>query len=307
MIHILNGDSVAMLAKRAGIPGEQLPFRESLITGPVTPGEQWIETRAQALASRYGEDLLRVRTSLLEQELALDAIPSKGEVVLWFEHDVFCLVHLLYLLNRFAGTRLALIWCPTPLGSFEERDLFLRFESRGAVTPMMTDAARKAWAAYTSPDPTALNALLDRDNADFPFLREGLSLHASRFPSTQNGLGAVERRILGILSVGAMDFVTLFPQVEPDPQRFGFGDSEVLAILKSLAERAVPLLTITGQPPKAIYAITPAGENVLRGDVDDCAVNDPDVWFGGAHLTKETLWRWDEGARRILPNPSAAS
>jgi hypothetical protein len=60
----------------------------------------------------------------------------------------------------------------------------------------------------------------------------------------------------------------------------------------------VPLVTMNGESPKVMFAITPAGENVLRGEVDDCAVNDPDTWLGGTHLTKENLWRWDGTALR---------
>ena len=291
MIHIHNGDVVAILAKRANIPGEHIPFRESLVTGPVTPGEDWIETRAQTLSN--GEDLLRVRTELVEQEQMLTDVVSRDEIVLWFEHDVFCLVHLLYLLDRLEGARLSLIWCPTPLGQFEEHELSLRFESRGAVTPSMQALARKAWHAYTSPEPLEINALIERDSADFPFLREGLTLHASRFPSVRNGLGAIEERILSILSAAPLDFVALFPQVDSDPPRFGFGDLYVLSTLRAMASLAVPLVTITGEGPKAIYTITPAGLNVYAAEVDNCAINDPDFWLGGVHLTKENLWRWD--------------
>src|SRR6185369_605860 len=118
-------------------------------------------------------------------------------------------------------------------------------------------------------------------------------LHASRFPSMRNGLGVIEQRILTILSAGALEFTALFPQVDTDPPRFGFGDAEVMATLKTMSALAVPLVTISGQPPKAIFTITPAGENVLRGEVDDCAINDVDTWLGGVHLTKENLWRWD--------------
>jgi hypothetical protein len=60
-----------------------------------------------------------------------------------------------------------------------------------------------------------------------------------------------------------------------------------------MAWRAVPLITLTGEPPKALCTITPAGENVLRGKVDDMTINDPDSWLGGAHVTKERLWRFD--------------
>jgi hypothetical protein len=295
---------VAVLARRAQIPGEHFPFRESLITGPVLEGEEWIETRTRALAARYNEDHLRIRTELLEQDQALAAAPAQGEIVLWFEHDLFCLVHLIHLLQRFGDVRLSLIWCPTPLGMQEEREISLLFESRAAVMPSMIATAREAWRAYTSSDPTALNRWLERETPDFPFLREGMTLHASRFPSIRNGLGAIEQRALELIAAGTTDFAALFDRIN-ESARFGFGDSEVIGILKSMATRAVPLITMGGEAPKLIYSITPAGENVLRGEVDDCKVNDPDHWLGGAHLTKETLWRFD--GSRIIPSRPAVS
>jgi len=296
MIHIHNGDVVAAFARRSGIPGEHVSYRESLVMGPVITGENWIENRAHALAQRYGEDLLRVRTELLEQEQFLHAAPSQGEIVLWFEHDLYCLVHLVHLLQRFGEARVSVVWCPDPLAYNDERGLHLLFESRAAATPSMLALAREAWSAYTSPDPSSLNELIARDTRDFPFLREGLTLHASRFPSTRNGLGAIEQQALELIAAGTSDWVSLFDQLNSRVPRFGFGDAEVFASLRAVATSAVPLVNINGDVPKAIVTITPAGENVLRGEVDDLSVNDPDRWLGGVHLTKENVWRWD-GAR----------
>jgi hypothetical protein len=293
MIHIHNGDVVAALARRSDIPGEHIAYRETLVTGPVIPGEEWIETRARAIAEAHGQDLLRVRTELMEQELALDAAREREEIVLWFEHDLYCLVHLVHLLQRFDGARVSAVWCPQPLGEHDERALHLLFDSRAAVTPAMTEAAAAVWRAYTSPDPTALNEWLTRDTPDFPFLREGLTLHASRFPSLDNGLGAIEERALGHIAAGFADFATLFDRLNAEAPRFGFGDAEIFRHLQGMAWRAVPLITLTGEPPKALCTITPAGEKVLQRQLDDTTINDPDQWLGGAHVTKETLWRFD--------------
>lgn len=292
MIHFHNGDVVAAMARRSGIPGQHVAFRESLVTGPVVPGESWLELRANALAE-YGQDLLRVRTEVMEQEQKLDAAPSEGEIVLWFEHDLYCLVHFLYLLQRFGETRISAVWVPEPLSSDRERDLYLLFESRAAVLPSMIATARDAWRAYTSPDPTLLNAWLDRDARDFPFLREGFTLHASRFPSQQNGLGRVEAHALELMAAGMGDFSTLFDQISLRAPRLGFGDTQVFQLLRSLTTLGVPLATMIGELPKAMFTITPAGEKILSGEVDNMAVNDPDLWLGGAHLTKEDVWRWD--------------
>lgn len=293
MIHIHNGDIVAALARRSDIAGEHMVYRETLVTGPVVPGPQWIETRARAIAEAHGEDLLRVRTGLLEQEQTLERVRSASEVVLWFEHDLYCLVHLVHLLQRLAQTRVSLVWSPTPLGELDEGALHLLYESRAAVSPTMTRIASAVWSAYTSPDPTMLNEWLTRDTPDFPFLREGLMLHASRFPSLTNGLGAIEQRSLGHIAAGFTDFATLFDRLTTEAPKVGFGDAEIFRHLRAMAWRAVPLINLTGEPPKALFAITPAGENVLRAKVDDTTINDPDAWFGGTHVTRNQVWRFD--------------
>jgi len=293
MIHIHNGDVVAALARRGGIPGEHLTFRESLVTGPVVPGDEWIETRAQALAEGHVHDLLRVRTDLLEQEQALDRAASQDEVVLWFEHDLYCLVHLVYLLQRLNGAQLSLIWSPVPLAEHDEEALYELYDARAAVDPATTALAGEAWAAYTSADPAGLNRFLDRDRAELPFLRDGLMLHASRFPSTFNGLGSMEHRVLAHIAAGFTDFATLFDHVNAEVPRFGFGDSEVFRHLRALASRNVPLITLNGELPKAIANITQAGERVLAGTDDDTAINETDLWLGGAHVTRQRLFRWN--------------
>jgi hypothetical protein len=303
MKHIHNGDVVAELAKRSGIPGEHIPFREALATGPAVKD---LEMRARHLTDAHGDKLLRVRNSLLEQEHALDEAMASDEIVLWFEHDLFCLVNLLSLLERFASCRrLTLVWHPEPLSQVE---LFPLFESRAAVTPRMLALARDAWAAYTSDDPRGLNRFVRDDNRDFPFLREGLMLHASRFPSARNGLGGMEQRLLDLILNGSRDFRTLFYDFDAAPPRFGFGDTEVIRVLRILANLPVPLITMSeeaGAPQKAIMTLTPAAENVMRGEVDYVKVNEPDYWIGGVHLTRENVWRWDEGRREIVSSRSA--
>jgi hypothetical protein len=292
MIHIHNGDVIAAVARRAGIPGTHVAFRESLVTGGVIPGDDWLETRAQALAGTSSGEVLRVRTSLLEQEQMLEAAPGQGEIVLWFEHDLYCLVHLVYLLQRYRGARLSMIWSPEPLAERDEEGLHLLFESRAAVSPRVLQLAAESWSAYASPDPVRLNDVIDLGSSEFPFLREGFTLHASRFPSKRNGLGSIEQHVLELLASGVYGFPAVFDRIGSRIPRFGFGDRDIVALIRRLGGRDVPLLTISGELPQAVLALTPAGENVLQGEVNDLDVNAPDVWLGGAHLTSATTWIW---------------
>ena len=300
MIHIHNGDVVAVLARRSGIPGEQLVFRESLVSGPVVVDttenrHDWIERRAQALAVLSGEPLLRVRTDLLGQEQALDAAVTHDEVVLWFEHDLYCLVHLLYLLDRLSSNRnlrVSLVWSAQTLSGFTDEEMYRLYDSRTAVTPDMFATASRAWADYTSPDASRLNHWPHGD-AGFPFLREGMRLHAPRFPSLRNGLGAIEERSLAVIAEGASHFAAVFDVVNAELPRFAFGDTAFAQIVRSLATCRVPLLTMMGEHPRETFTITQAGERVLRGDADYLDLNPPDRWLGGVHLTTEDVWRYD--------------
>src|SRR3954451_3886533 len=249
MIHLHNGDSVAITARRALLPGRHVSFRETFISGPVRSGlrlQEWVEERARFIAAYYGEHLLRARNEILEQEQMLDAIRDEEEIVLWFEHDLFCLANFLYLLVRLSkARRLSAIWCARPLGSMAEEELVTTYMSRAAVPPLMLRIAAEAWKGYTSSDATALNRFVTQDWNDFAFLRDGMTLHAMRFPSTRDGLGEVERRAMAGIEAGTSDFGSLFARFDANPPRYGFGDGEFLRHLRRLASCAVPMITIT--------------------------------------------------------------
>src|SRR4029079_9255142 len=105
MLHLHNGDSSANTAKQSSLGGEHFAFREALIDGPTPAGlsrDDWRRLRAQHLAESYGSDLAGCERSLSAQEELLEHSADQDDVVLWFEHDLFCQVHLVYLLDWFA-------------------------------------------------------------------------------------------------------------------------------------------------------------------------------------------------------------
>ena len=105
------------------------------------------------------------------------------------------------------------------------------------------------------------------------------------------------------IAAGATDFMALFSRFDPAPPLLGIGDGEFLRHVRRLASCAVPMIIISeaqGSPPKPRYALTPAGQEVLDGKADFIALNNADLWLGGAHLTYEKLWRWDESAQKIV-------
>lgn len=294
MIHIHNGDITAAMARKAGFAGEHVAFRESLVAGPVRAGDDWIAVRSRFLSDTHGHDLLRTSNALFEQEQMLASADSHDEVVLWFEHDLFCLIHLLYVMRRVPTAKTYLVWHDHPIGELQPEEMWRIYRRRSALTADMVSLARETWSAYTADDPRGLNDLVARNPRQFPFLSDGLALHAQRFPSTRNGLGIVEQRILEFIVEGARDFEALFNRFSRALPRFGFGDSEIMRHLHELAGRRVPLATVleVAGSKNAAIGITNEGEAALAGG-DDIAVNGLDLWLGGAHLTPDHLYRWD--------------
>ncbi|MBD0326590.1 MAG: RNA polymerase subunit sigma, partial [Pyrinomonadaceae bacterium] len=164
MLHLHNGDSSANILRESGLPGEHLAWREALISGP-TPqnlsAEEWIRVRAAHLAEAYDVSPEDCTRNLLEQDRALSDFSQHEEVVLWFEHDLFCQLHLIYLLQWFATrelgeTKLSLVCVDSfpgvedfrGLGQLSPPQMASLFETRSEVSAAQLNLAVAAWQAY---------------------------------------------------------------------------------------------------------------------------------------------------------------
>ena len=326
MLHIHNGDSAADTARNSGIPGEHLAWREALVCGPA-PGElsedEFRDMRARHLAKAYGVSLEKCERELREQEEALARCSDHEEVVLWFEDDLFCQVHLIYLLDWFAHrelgkTRLSLICIGEfrgvqnfhGLGQLNEEQLRSLFPQRTEITSPQLDLGTKAWQAYSSPDAANLVSLLDSDMFALPFLKSALGKHLRRFPSTHNGLGRIENAGLELIAAGHREFKSLFPAFTRRESEYGFGDAQFYLEIKRLANASVPLLTQSNGDGSAMdpaamllssFEITEHGKAALNGNEDFVIKNGIDIWLGGVHLDgKEAAWRWEEQGQMLL-------
>jgi hypothetical protein len=328
MLHILNGESTAGTLGQSSIPGERLSFRDALINGP-TPsemrGQEWRRVRAEHLSAAYAVDLHECEQDLLEQEEKLATFAEHKEVVLWFEHDLFCQTNLLYVLDWFAHrnlgeTRLSLIsigeFPELPnfrgLGELNVEQLASLFEIRHEVSVTEMKLATAAWQAYCSPDPTHVEELLATDTSTLPFLKRALQLHLARFPSLRNGLGYIENVGLKLISDGFKSFIDLFPKFADLEPTYGLGDSQFLLALRQMSNARKPLLAVKNgnswggqltleKVREAAFEITEAGEAVLRSKADFVAMNGIDLWLGGVHLSdKVPMWRWNEAAQKIV-------
>ena len=327
MLHIHNGDSAAGTAKKTGIPGEHLAWREALVCGPAPGGlteEEFRRVRARHLADAYGVDFEKCENELQAQEETLARFSDHEEVVLWFEHDLFCQVQLIFLLNWLAQrdlgrTRLSLIFIGEfpgiadfrGLGQLNEEQLSSLFPQRQKVTAAQLQLGSKAWPAYSSSNPKEIESLLESDLSPLPFLKTAFVKHLRRFPSTDNGLGSIANVGLDLIVKGYPNFRSLFPAFTRREPEYGFGDAQLYLELRRLTDASTPLLRLLGNGDRAAmdpakmllssFEITDLGKAVLAGEGDFVRSNGIDLWLGGVHLKgKEAGWRWEEQAQELL-------
>jgi hypothetical protein len=317
MLHIHNGDSTANTLKEFGFPGEHKAFQEVLTEGP-TPGglspDQRLAVRAGFLADAYGLSPEKCEKDLREQEAWLGEFSEHYETILWFEHDLFCQIHLIYLLDWFAKqstgkTRLSLICVGAfpgvgdfrGLGQLTGGQLASLFDGRHYVTEAELSLAARAWAAYSSANPHEIDRLLAEDTSAIPFLERALRLHLTRFPSVKNGLGQVEHSALEMISGGAVGFKSLFLEFAKTEPVYGMGDAQFWSALTRLTKARDPLITVSGLAGSrsnryhdASFDLTATGRAVLAGERDFIEANGIDLWLGGVHLVDGSVWRRDE-------------
>ena len=322
MLHILNGSSTEETLRRSTITGDLFSFRDALISGPAPKALDdsiWHRTRAEHLSKSYGVNYDECEKDLYKQSESLSSFKNHDEVVLWFEHDLFCQLNLLYLLDFFGrselgSTRLSLINIGSfpgrenfrGLGELNVEDLVSLFPQRQRVTEAQLQLAQSAWQSFSSSDPREIEKLLLTDTSDLPFLETALESHLYRFPTTRNGLGRVENKSLELIESGCDRFKDLFLQFATAEKVYGFGDAQLWSNLKTLSSARVPIVTTSGGDfreemfAETTFQLTEAGKSVFEGEADFLQLNAIDEWLGGVHLQgKPPVWRWDEQSNHL--------
>ena len=284
-LHVTNGDAVVPeLAAAAGIdPADVLVWREVLHDGPVPAGldpDELARVRARHLAARDWSpaDIDVTKDAALammrERDRRLATHPRGGEVVLWFEDDLFDALLLAQIEDRLAGrgngtgagpvTRVRLRHPP-------RGDLAAALAAREPIDPDPAD-----FAALRSPDPRAWTAV-----PAFARLLEEL-------PDSRSGLSRLERQILDALADGPRTPHDLFTAAVASEDPPWVGDATVYALARELH----PLVTFHD----GRYELTPDGAAVLAGTATRPRI---DRWLGGVHLgTGNADWVWDASTRR---------
>jgi hypothetical protein len=252
------------------VQGDFLPWRDVLHEGPVR--SDWsAEERADFIAGAFRADRNQVLESFRQRDAALRSAGSHDEVVLWFEHDLYDQLQLIQLLDWFAAhpqPKLYLVCEAEYLGNMKPTRAAELFARRSRVTDQQLAEGRAAWAAFTAPDPIALQRV---PCSHLRFLGAALRRHLEEFPWVGDGLSRTERAVLRSLPGG---FAEVFGAIREDPAYLG--DTVLAWHLERMQREG-----LVEQRGEAWHAVPrPERRREPR-------------WLGGVRVTEDSPWRWD--------------
>jgi hypothetical protein len=331
-LHVANGTSTTMTIEAAGIPGTCSIWADPLHEGPVPSGRsdsELVEVRRQFLAGPDGPvrpdparpDPTRDRVNnLREWRTVIAHHESYDELILWFEHDVFDQLNLIQLLTWIRGhlprTKPVSLIC---IGSFPGRpgfkglgeltpdELAPLFDRRQPVEGSQYEVAERAWEAFRSPTPEALDSVWREDMSAMPYLAPAVSRFLQEYPWTRDGLSRTERRLLDLADGDGISLLRAFPRMHDGEQVYYVTDASLAAVVETLSRTTPPLLRfdLPAADDRRVWrgsvTLTDAGRSVLSGELDRVSACGIDRWLGGVHLKSgNRLWRWDETQQRII-------
>jgi hypothetical protein len=308
MLHVTNGSIVLMRLHDLGLGGETVAWDDVLHEGPVPAGLDLAElrrARAAFIASAGWADADSAERSMQARDETLRAALDVGEVVLWFEHDLYDQLQLLQALAQLAdaGGRdrggVSGVLTGDYLGGMPDDVLRKGFAERHQISEEQWVTAAQAWTAFRSTDPSALEALVAEGAPHLPHLVPALRRHLQQFPSVSNGLSRTEQQTLAALAAGPRTVRETFIAANHAAEQAIFmGDAGWWLHIRPLIEAAHPLVRVEGACPESYtdpawwldepgaprLALTADGERVLGGAADHLELNGINRWLGGIWL-----------------------
>lgn len=239
--HIVTGDCLAEKFPRERLIGEVIVIREALVDGPVNaPDEEtfWRE-RASFLTTTPAEYDRYFRDVKSEFDRIATIAPN-DEVYLWFEHDLFCQVNFWFTIARLVTRPLAAVYRVAPLtndgpwqgfGDHSDDDLVQCFEHAVSFARGDFKLGVNLWECYRNEDIVGLIAMSNSLSPCFPYLDAVCKAEAERKRNARP-----QKVLEEILSKGYTNFNEIFDQFRKREAIYGFGDTQVGQLLRSMKD-----------------------------------------------------------------------
>lgn len=252
LLHITNGDSTTQILKNTPfVKGDIITWREMLCEGKTTTdvgSEGFWKTRYDFLKSSYKVTKKTFIDYTLKEYRSLCKQKTQDEIVLWFEHDLFCQINMLAViswLKRFRkGRKITLVQSGRikgksklySLAELSKTQLNQHFKDRIELSRDDIEHADYIWQLYCSDSPLRLETVSKfSPMSPFLYLEDALRAHLLRFPSIKNGLNSVEQTVLQTVNNNQFNSKEeLVGHLLKDQANLGFGDVQYFQKIEEL-------------------------------------------------------------------------
>lgn len=303
-LHILNGDATLEVFMRTTLKDEHhAVWREMMCEGPVSDylhDPAFWKRREEYICKRYGEKPEAYFDKVVLEQIRLDAfLDDYSEIILWFEHDLFCQINLMAILawltqRNLRGTIVSVVSINhhpeianfKGLGQLSPRQLHQLLGQKQELTKDDLQFARQIWRLYCQADPRELEATISEIPSSFPFLGAALKAHLQLLPNKNTGLNVIDQKILELASQQSLTKFELMRQLLEWDNIYGFGDTQLLAIINRLR----PIL-------QQLDTVVPTFEAIqaLEGKLNVGRYLTEPLLAGGASPT----YKWDDELEQV--------
>ena len=212
ILHITNGDMTTNYLKKLKFSGDFITWREMLCEGKTTTdvgSETFWKNRYDFFKTSYKISKQKFIDYTVKEYRSLCNHKNQKEIVLWFEHDLFCQINMLAViswLKRYRkGYHISLVCSGKVKGSkkmfalpeLNQEQIQNHFKNRIALKQDDIEYADYIWQLYCSDSPLRLETVYKfNPMSPFKYLASAIEAHLKRFPSIENGLNNVENTIL---------------------------------------------------------------------------------------------------------------
>ena len=306
ILHITNGDSTTNYLKSLNFSGDFITWREMLCEGKTTTdvgSENFWKNRFNFLKTSYKISKKTFIDYTLKEYRSLCNKKESNEIVLWFEHDLFCQINMLAVLSWIKtyrkGYHISLVCSGKVEGSkklkglseLTENQIHQHYKNRIDLTQDDIEYADYIWQLYCSESPLRLETVYkQKTSSPFYYLVAALEAHLLRFPSIKNGLNKIENRVLQTANSNNLTSKNqLIGELLKNQETFGFGDIQYEYKIEQLQN-----LFTSFNPVK----LSKKGKNILTNQMNFYSeIRSENSYLGGA---KKYSFLFNNEAEKLL-------
>jgi len=260
-LHITNGDNTTLAIQKLKIDGDIVTWREMLCEGKTTidvGSEGFWKSRFDFFSKNYKITKKSFIDSTLKEFRNLCNHKYQEEIILWFEHDLFCQINMIAVISWLKKHRPnATIALVSPenktdstaflrLHKLTQKTLISFYNNRVILTKDDIGYADYIWQLYCSKSPLQLQNITIDTHTHFTYLPDAIEAHLQRFPTIKNGLNKIENTILETADTGSYSTKKSFiKKLLHNQGIYGFGDLQYekkITDLKGLFSSFTPVI-----------------------------------------------------------------